>query len=104
MRFRSSSVIACTKNDFLLQLEEKDAEVFINAVGLISLDSTDLPNEYSHLGATSSHPNEKKEKHFYPHKTSFAQKKVAQAKSARTLILYLIGKILYYTYFSELRV
>ena len=54
MRFRSSSVIACTKNDFLLQLEEKDAEVFINAVGLISLDSTDLPNEYSHLGATSS--------------------------------------------------
>ena len=55
MRFRSSSVIACTKKDFLLQLEEKDAEVFINAVGLISLDSTDLPNEYSHLGATSSY-------------------------------------------------
>ena len=55
MRFRSPSVMACTKNDFLLQLEEKDTEVFINAVGLISLDSTDLPNEYSNLGAASSH-------------------------------------------------
>ena len=55
MRFRSSSVMACTKNDFLLQLEEKDTEVFINAVGLISLDSTDLPNEYSNLGAALSY-------------------------------------------------
>lgn len=55
MRFRSTSVLATDQSDFLLQLEEKDAEVFINAVGLISLDTEDLPNEYSKLGVNSAY-------------------------------------------------